>query len=56
MAELFKNDQSLVDEAVRLVLTVGSVERAAVLMKVPPEKLREWIAGHDEATDRCGSR
>ena len=43
LAELFKRDQSVVDEAVSLVLSSGSVERAADIMKVPAADLRRWL-------------
>lgn len=50
MGALFRRDLTMVAEAISLVLAVGSVERAAEVMRVPPEKLREWL-GRDGEDD-----
>jgi len=43
MREMMRTDQRMRLEVLSLLLSVGSVERAATILRVPSDSLREWL-------------
>lgn len=40
---MMRTDQRMRLEVLSLLLSVGSVERAATILRVPSDSLREWL-------------